>query len=198
MTQRLPDDLQKLVNRELQARENVIWSAQPGLRRFVVQGLAVAAFGAVWTALILLGIWQFIGFWGGGPVVPFDIATLVLGIPFLLIGLGLLSAPYWAIRKARRTAYALTGRRVLIVERTTWSRTVRSCEFAQLGRMVRRENSAGRGDLILQEIFDRGGDGQLYIKEIGLFGLTNVREVEKLIKDTMARAAGTAALPITR
>ena len=195
MTHRLPDDLQKLVNRELHARENVIWSAQPGLRRFVVQGLALAAFGAVWTALILLGIWQFIGFWGGGPVVPFDIATLVLGIPFLLIGLGLLSAPYWMVLKARHTAYALTDRRVLVVERVLGWKTARSYGPAQLTHVLRREKSSGAGDLILQEIMGRDSEGSARTEEIGLWGLTNVREIETLIKDTMAKAAVAAEPP---
>lgn len=192
----MPDDLQKLVNRELESRESVIWSAQPGLRRFVIQGVARAAFGVVWTNLILYFASNVVGNRAFHETDTSNVLMLAFLIPFFVIGLGLMSGPYWAIRAARHTAYVLTDRRVLIIEHPFWSTTVRS--YTQLGRMFRREKSGGSGDIILDEIAERDSDKVSSVKEIGLFGVPKVREVEQLIKDTLAKAAAESATPTNR
>jgi hypothetical protein len=42
----------------------------------------------------------------------------LFGVPFVLIGLGMLAAPYWMRRKAQNTVYALTDKRALILSPT--------------------------------------------------------------------------------
>ena len=62
------------------------------------------------------GLW---GLFDGGmdfprDQMPFQLISIcfpLFGLPFVLIGLGMLTAPHWAKRKALRTAYAVTDRR---------------------------------------------------------------------------------------
>jgi hypothetical protein len=93
----------------------------------------------------------------------------------------MLSAPLWAIKAARETAYVITDRRAIIFE-GGWKVTVRSVEPPSLKNIYRREKRDGRGDIILQETSTRDSDGDWTKKEVGFKDVENVREVERLVK----------------
>ena len=136
------------------------------------QPMAVAAVekaGIPWTAFALF--WMagasgllFGGFGGGnGPpgMGAFFICFPLFGIPFVLIGLGMLTSPFWAVRRAKRTCYALTDRRAILWEAGWFGRIeVRSYGPADLTRLRRVEYADGNGDLVFEEIitFDREFD----------------------------------------
>src|SRR5437763_9868076 len=122
----LSPELAALVDAELASGERMVWVGQPIPSRYARGSLAIVLFGIPWTAFAI--------FWMAG-VSGFKIPNLtrgfgwfpLFGIPFVLIGLGMLSTPFWVRRKARRTAYVITDRRAIVVEGGAWrSVTIRS------------------------------------------------------------------------
>lgn len=195
---RLPDDLDARVRSELENGEQLLWVGQPRPGRFVRQTLPVVLFGIPWTAFALL--WTGMATWGAlwgnagaqqaGPGIDFSICFPLWGIPFILIGLGMLSSPLWARREAKRTCYALTDRRVILFEADVFrSIEVRSYRPAALTKMFRRENADGSGDLVFEEItqWHRANHrGRITsIQAHGFLGIDNVREIEKLVRKAL-------------
>jgi hypothetical protein len=112
------------------------------------------------------------------------------GIPFILIGLGLLSSPYWGARKLRQTVYAITDRRAILMEGGR-SRTVRSFPPAKLTGLFRREHKDGSGDIVLQQRGHRDSDGDLRTTEIAFRRIPDVHDVERRLRSLAATAAVT-------
>jgi hypothetical protein len=193
-------EVRSRIQSELDAGERLLWAAQPDPRRLARASLAIVLFGIPWTAFACF--WVFMasgGLWGlfdGGMDFPRDegafqvisICFPLFGLPFVLIGLGMLTAPHWVKRKARRTAYAVTDRRVILLEGGLWNAvTVRTYMPPQLQRMTRTERPDGTGDLILEEYTWRDSDGDRRHGRHGLFAIPRVRDVEDLIRNALVK-----------
>jgi hypothetical protein len=193
----LPEELDRRIRTELRQGERLVWSGQPIPRRFMRSTLPIVLFGIPWTAFALF--WMagasgilFGGFGGDAPggFGAFFTCFPLFGVPFVLIGLGMLSSPYWMYRRARRTCYALTNQRALVWAAGWFSGIeIRSFRPSALGKMARREFSDGSGDLIFEEFFSvsRNSDGDMRSQrtERGFLGIENVREVEELVRKTL-------------
>jgi hypothetical protein len=193
----LPEDLDNRVRSELRPGERLVWTGQPLPRRFMRSAIPVVLFGIFCTAFAVF--WMagasglFFGVGGGGPGgfdAFFFICFPLFGVPFVLIGLGMLSSPFWMYRQAKRTCYALTDQRA-IVWAAGWFRSteVRSFAPSDLSRMSRRDYADGSGDLIFEEFLymtrDCDGDLQSQMTERGFLGIADVREVEELVRRTL-------------
>ena len=106
----LPADLDARVRSELRDHERLLWVRQPRAGRFARQALPLVLFGIPWTAFALF--WTaaasgmlFGGAGNGGPGSFFPL----FGLPFVLIGVGMLSSPCWFIRQAKRTRRSGSG-----------------------------------------------------------------------------------------
>lgn len=163
------------VEAELQSGERITWVDQPIPGRMARTMVPLVLFGIPWTAFAI--------FWvagaakaGGGGFFP------LFGVPFILIGLGLLSSPYWTRRAARRSIYALTDRRAIVIQGSWWgSITVRSFESAQLTDLQRKQNPDGSGDLIFSQEVRRDSDGDRRVTNIGFMGIRDVKAVEEKV-----------------
>jgi hypothetical protein len=109
------------------------------------------------------------------------------GVPFILVGLCMLASPLWARRKAGRTLYVITDRRAIIFE-GGWGITVRSFEPQGLTGLKRRQRSDGSGDLILDQKTWRDSDGDPRTKDVGFFGIEQVKEVEDMLRRLASNA----------
>ena len=173
----IPPDLQDAVRRELDPGEEVMWSAMPRPKYFTAQTVGMFLFAIPWTAFAV--------FWVAAASrfeVPqfnrgFDLFPL-FGVPFILVGLGMLSSPLWAHRAARRTAYLITDRRAVIIE-GGWSSTIRTFTPDQLGGLTRREHSDGTGDVILDRE-NRGNDQG--VREIGFLRIEHAKEAQERLQ----------------
>jgi hypothetical protein len=105
----------------------------------------------------------------------------LFGVPFILIGLGMLSSPYWLARKAKNTCYILTDRRAIIVDGGVFgSRTIHSFQPERLTAMSRTERKDGSGDLVFEQFTTRQGSGHTTTRR-GFIAIDNVRDVEELV-----------------
>lgn len=168
---KLPPGLQVRVMRALQPGEVVLWAGQPDPGSYMRRGLLLWLFFVPWTAFSLFWMAGAAGFRLPGA----DIGSFfaLLGLPFLLIGLGGLSAPLWLRRVARDTLYVITSQRALVLEGR--QAMVRSWPPEALIAVTCSERPDGSGDLLFAtEVWDdgRGNRGQ---RQRGFFAVRDVR-----------------------
>lgn len=174
-------ELESAVERELQSGERTVWVEMPVPRYFTGLTTTMFLFGIPWTAFALFwtggAAW---GTWRGGP--GFFRLFPLFGLPFILIGFGMLGSPIWAYRKAQRTIYAITDRRALIIAagRTT---TIRSFPPEKLEEIFRREKRDGTGDVIFLRNAWRDSDGDRRSEEIGFMSVREPKHVENLLQE---------------
>jgi hypothetical protein len=189
----LSPEQENRIRAELQQGENLVWAGRPRpdlmMRSafFLVPfGLVFGGFAAFWIVMASTIVGKAANV--GGPAV-FDFFPLC-GLPFLLVGLFMVSSPYWLRRKAQRTLYALTNQRALIWEPGFFgSFTLRNYTAAGLGRMSRTERADGSGDLVFEEFVTYGANSQGHrtasTTRRGFLGINDVRKVEELVRLTL-------------
>lgn len=179
----LPQQLQQRLRAELKPGESITWAGQPNPNRYMKSGFLLWFFFIPWTAFALFWIAGASGFRmpqfnGGWSLFP------LFGLPFLLIGIGGLSAPLWLRRKARSTVYAITDRRAISIEGTK-SITVKSYLASDIANIERTEHQDGSGDLVLRTEPYRDSDGDRQTRRHGFFAIDNVRSVERLVENLL-------------
>lgn len=195
---RLPDELDARVRSELAHGEQLLWVGQPRPSRFARMTIPIVLFGIPWTGFAIfwttMASWGLWGNAGGaqnvGPGFLFSICFPLFGLPFILIGLGMLSSPFWARRRAKRTCYAVTNRRAILLAAGAFRGVeVRSYRPADLTKMFRRENADGSGDIVFEEITQvrstRDSSSTTRTQERGFLGIENVREIEELLRKAL-------------
>lgn len=197
---RLPDDLDARVRSELDRGEQLLWVGQPRPDRFARRAIPIALFGIPFTAFAIfwISMASFAAMKGvpnAGPLGVIGVCFPLFGVPFVLVGLGMLSSPFWAGRKAKRTCYALTDRRAILFDAGMFgSVEVRSYRPAELTKMFRREKADGSGDLIFEEQIQlRSGSHNsrtLRTQDRGYLGIDNVRAIEELVRKALLSDAG--------
>jgi hypothetical protein len=187
---RMDQALRTRVEMELQPGERIVWMDQPipgrmarGSWALVVFGIPWTAFAVFWTAMAAKGVSSEKG---AGPFILFPL----FGVPFILIGLGMLTSPYWARRRATRVAYVVTDRRAIILQ-GGWrgSMSIRSFEPAALTDLNRTQHADGSGDLVFTHDFRRGSKGRTYTTDVGFIGVRDVRSVEEHVRALAAKAS---------
>lgn len=172
----LPHDLQAKVDRELESGERIQWMSMPIPRFFTPRATALFLFAIPWTAFSVFFSWG-----------PGDFMFVLFGLPFILIGLGLLSSPLWAYRKALKTVYVITDRRAITFD-GGWSTTIRSYPPSKLQDVYRKEKKDGSGDVIIARGAWRDSDGHRQSEELGFLRIANPKEVEQMLKQLAGRA----------
>lgn len=181
---KIPPYLRRKVETELQPGESIKWIEQP-VPRFVTGASIVAVlFGIPWTSFALFWTWGALGFRlpslsdGFRPEYLFAL----FGVPFILLGLGMLSSPWAVWEAARRTVYIVTDRRAIAIEGGWSVTTIRSYSPHELGYIFRRECADGTGDVIIIKRQWTDSDGDSMTEEIGFKGVRNPREMERILK----------------
>jgi hypothetical protein len=184
-----PTELSSLVDAELAKGERIAWIGRPIPWLLARSSLPIALFGIPFTAFALF----WIGLASGmqHPARPGPPSFFVLfGIPFVLVGLGMLTSPFWMFWKALRTAYAITDRRALSIERGPWGRVVvRSFDPPGLAVLSRTQHADGSGNLVFQREYRHQGRHGRFV-DIGFLAVPDVKEVEDRIRE-LVRKAGT-------
>jgi len=173
--------IEQLFHAELKSGEAMRWSGAPSPSRLSRRSLPLVLFGIPWTAFALFWIAGASGFkvpdfHHGSGLFP------LFGLPFVLIGCGLLSSPYWIRRQAKQTGYFITNQRALILERRLFGRiNIRSYLPSQLDSLERNQLPDGSGDLIFDREVRSSGNNGMRTTEIGFFGIPDVRNVEAML-----------------
>lgn len=194
----IPLHLKNFLDNEINDGEQLLWAAQPGirqaLRRAIRSSVPVLFFGLAW-----LGFISFIAYMVlTDPDVP--LLAIAFISPFMLIGALLLSVPYWKTRWTKKTIYAVTNKRAIIIKKTWGSVTVERYGPEKLDNMDKRERSDGSGDLLffgitsLRDCLKKASSGQKVSlrPEIGFFGIPKVNDVYDILVNMTSQNAGKA------
>jgi len=184
-------DVQLSAQSELQGGESLLWSGPANPGRSALSALPAALFGIPFAG--------FAFFWMSSAyhstqnlanrhnTLPSGFSVFPLfGLPFLLIGLGLILSPLGVYLKGRSGVYAVTNRRVMVITGTT-SRSVKSVIPTDIAEVDHRERPDGTGDVLIRtNSVMRTNNGTTQIM-VGLYGVPNVKEVAGLVMKLRAQ-----------
>jgi hypothetical protein len=196
VTPSLPDNLLSAVQRVVKD-EKILWTGQPDARRIFLMGLGMYLFAIPWTVFSLawesfpLGMILFRDKFPGDFPMGMAWVFAIFGIPFIVIGFGMLAAPFYARKKARQTAFVVSETKLAIV---TLGRDLESKVRAlkDIKRIESTEKANGSGSLKLIFGYGRDSDGDRTTDSEDLTGIENVRQVEDLINGLRAPQPSTA------
>lgn len=177
------NDAQLRAQSELQSGESLFWAGVANPGRTALGALPVAIFGIPFAGFALFWMSQAFrathalasnthnSFARGFSVFP------LFGIPFLLIGLGVILTPLWAFLTGKNTVYAVTNRRVMVISGVK-SRAVKSLTPADIASVDYRERPDGSGDIaIMTNTFQNRGNNMSTQMKVALCGVPNVKQV---------------------
>jgi hypothetical protein len=169
----------------LQSGESLYWSGAADPSRAALSALPAAIFGIPFAGFAL--------FWINGAyhasshiskrpdafAKGFSFFPL-FGLPFLIIGLGIVLAPLWAYLTGRSTVYAVTNQRVMVITGGA-RRSVRSLTPADIVAVEHRERPDGSGDIVLlTNALMRSNNSVSQVKVV-LCGIPNVKQVAEQV-----------------
>ena len=175
--------LQMIVEGELDKEEELLWQGQPNPKRLMLYSIPVVLFGIPWTAFALFWMWGASGFSRGGIESGPGMIFPLFGLPFVFIGLGMLSAPYWALRKGKGTVYVVTDKRAIIFQKG-WGTKIQSIRPEKLLDITKKIRGDGSGDLIFSQctVYSRDSSGDMRVQKVGFLGVERVNEVEDILE----------------
>ena len=181
-----PSDGQQRAQSELQSGESLYWTGTADPRRLALSALPASLFGIPFAGFALFWVSQAYratsslshsshnSFASGFRVFP------LFGVPFLLVGLGLVLSPLWAFLTGGSTVYAVTNQRVMVITGTT-NRIVKSLTPVDTLGVDHSERPDGSGDiLILTAGVARTNNMTSQIK-VSLLGVPNVKQVAQQV-----------------
>lgn len=180
----LPEAARKLLQRELDDDEQLVWWGQPVPALLVQAVLPPLAVVLVWAAVAL-----------------FVIATVILGPPVMLVwapglviaGAAAVRSTVQAWRAAHRTTYVLTDRRALVIAPSTKlfaRRRLEVVSYVPADDMSRTTDVEGRGDVVFAKVKTPRKHGY-DMKSMGFMGITNAVDVERLVRLTLVPSSST-------
>ncbi len=181
----LSPELRTLVDNELDHDEKIVWLGRPDPKAAGRGYLPIQLFAIPWTAFSIFWICGAAGFKIPDFKQGFDFFPL-FGIPFLLIGIGMLTAPIWGKRLASQSVYVLTNRRAILFKKEFTGMSIRSFKPDQLRSLERKQHADGSGDLIFTQEVTGHGDNGPHIGKVGFLGVANVKQVEDLVEQLAA------------
>jgi hypothetical protein len=189
--QELPPDLRSIVQNELKGGEKLVWADRPVPRLFTAATIVPMLFAVPWTAFAIFWTVMAGGFFESRsqpfPATGFRYAFALFGVPFILVGLAMLTTPVWTRRAMRRTAYAVTDQRAVVFTGGFFgTRRVQSFEPDRLAAMERTERADGSGDLIFEHLTTRRRNGHATVCR-GFESVANVKDVEDTIRETLLK-----------
>lgn len=193
-TKALSGALDEVVRRET-AGEKVWWTGKPKPTTVFRKTLPIWIMGIPWSALsfTMMGVLVLSIFFSPPPtrVIPrweyvMAGAFLIFVGVFVMIGAGMLGAPFWTAWKATRTAHVITDKRLITI---TLGRKleIKSVLPEQLLGFERQQYADGSGSLIITTGHVRDSEGDTTRTTEELLGVPDIAKVEKLLRELKAR-----------
>jgi len=134
---------------ELTSGESVLWTGQPNQSRiFHKEDVFLVPFSLLWGGFAIFWETGVAGLWSSGPRShePWTFG-IIWGIPFVLIGQYVIWGRFfYAAWKKKRTHYAVTDRRVIVVQNGR-TRQMSSAYLDALPNLIKEGSSNGVGTL---------------------------------------------------
>jgi hypothetical protein len=138
-----------IADAELRLGERLIWAERAGSLAMARRTLGLAIFGIPFTAFSLF--WTYEAIKQEQAKAHNSAAVTFWGSMFVLVGLGLLLQPIIAAARARRTVYAITDRRLVIITPSLRSVRVDSYPLDSINILERTDRANGYGDIVFHK-----------------------------------------------
>ncbi len=181
----LPRQMRDAVTQEFQG-ERILWAGRPSATRSFLVSLPIWLFAIPWTAFSLGWEWMALGGWLSGKPSPSTTHSIMgvvfplFGVPFVLVGLGMMATPFLAWRWARRTVHIIGDKRIVTMT-VGRSLKVKTHPTASITRLERIERRGGSGTLKVIMGTHRDSDGDKTETTEVFYGIPEVRKVERLL-----------------
>jgi hypothetical protein len=179
------DTATAIATRELMSGERLQWAARPRPWAVARQKLTMFPIG---LALLVVGAVA-VDVAAHGMLTPSEILASLpirsVGVLLVLLGIAIACAPLVAALLARRTVYAVTNRRLLVIDRAFAHRVASFAAEDIRAIMVTNERADGSADIVFrQEIRHIRLRTARYgiVNKIGFFGITDADRVRDLIR----------------
>lgn len=137
--------LERALQRELQEGETVVWRGMK-LPRIEPKGFGIYLFAIPWTAFALFWM-AMAGLFTSSPDAGlFGVIFPLFGLPFVVIGLGMLASPFVPYTQKGRILFAVTNSRVLQLNLGRDLEVI-SIPASRIRDIVRRESADGSGSV---------------------------------------------------
>jgi hypothetical protein len=192
----IPRSLRDFAEREF-IGEKLVWAARPDNRIAVLMSFGIWLFAIPWTAFSLFWIsvpgaalyeaytGDMIGAPKGAPTFAMW-AFALWGVPFVLVGFGMLLAPFFTWRKGSETLFVLTSKRLTTLQSGSQVKVI-SIYPQEISGLSRKEGPDGRGTLTISLGYERDSDGDRVPKSAVFGVITDVRKVEAMVRDLADR-----------
>lgn len=214
---KIPDELKKKVDRELDFEEKIKWIDQPVPQLFSINAslfYIIIIFGIILSLSVIVLIVSSSEEVQKSEWVSFAISIL----PAFFIQLILLTCPFWELRRSRHTVYLITNKRAIVMEggipsriinilfrfpymiiirknlfQDNGTKVIKSYSPEELSNVYRRDKRKHLGDVIFQvqkatKPSGSGGESGMYYEE-GFFGVRNPKQVEDIVKNLAESAS---------
>lgn len=172
--------LEIALSRELEEGEQVVWKGMK-LARVEPKGFLIYLFAIPWTAFALFWMAMAGLFTMGQETDPAAYIFPLFGLPFVLVGLGMLAAPFLSFFQRGRILFAVTDKRALKLSLGR-ELTVNSVPGTQIVENVRRESPDGTGTIDLTLSIDVTGYNGRKSRKMEFGRVDNVFEADKAIR----------------
>jgi len=183
------DPLELALQRELQTRERVLWKGRPQ-SRISWMSFGIYLFAVPWTAFSLF--WTMMAYTGIESMKPADAGIIayafpLFGVPFILIGLGMLASPFLPLLRADKTLFAVTDSRIIELRLGRKQLATNSVPAGRLGSIKRRENRDGSGWLNISVGSRLDSDGDRITDQIVIGQVAEVMQAETIIRRVLEK-----------
>lgn len=179
--------LQQFLQREVSANnESIVWTGKPNPGAYMKKSIPIVLFAIPWTAFAIFWMFGAASFGDFDGFNSFDDFFFLFGTPFVLIGIGMFLSPIYQRQKALNTIYAITNKRILIIQSGFFSKEnigLQSFTKDDIEMLERQEKSNGMGNIFFKKEVRYGSKGSTYIENIGFWGIKNVRAVESHLQN---------------
>ncbi|QFT78534.1 hypothetical protein FIU90_13375 [Erythrobacter sp. THAF29] len=125
-------------------------------------------FSVCWVVLASAGI---VSVEGGAD--PWAWTFPLFGVPFVLVGLAMMSAPFLPLWEGGKVLYAVTNERILKL-RLGRTLNVKVCPASRIGQIERHERHDGTGSVRLAVSVGRYSDGDSHVEHFDLGEIADV------------------------
>lgn len=195
----LTPELDAAVRAELRPGEELWYAGMPSPSRtgrkaipIAIFGLFFGGFAAFWIAMAAGGVWFAKKNDGDSNVPGLFMLFPLFGLPFLLVGLGMILSPWWIARAARRTACCVTGTRALQVA-VGKSVRIQSWSPADLDEISKELYPDGTGTVTFAKSVTFTSRGRARKSNDAFYGVPDPRACEEALLALKATASGTTA-----
>ena len=170
----------------LDAGEHLLWSGRPQPTAYALKKATLTfLFGIPFFAFAVFWTWTALSFSAGREPQYF----WLFGVPFLLIGLGLLLSPLWQSAQARATTYTLTTRRAVIDTTGPLARRI-SVPLEQIPFIELQPGRGRPGHVLFREVAAPYRNAFPTTTKDGFIAVPDADKVERLLRDAVAKLRG--------